>query len=183
MSTSHNGNDYERLKEELRGLKRRGAPWYFESALHQRLHGGARRRPRRRPIAVFPVLAVAVVTLCILGLSVYIVMIRTNMVFPARPVEGPPAAADSVLRAASGDAAHPRQAKNADAVKPSPRITTREGDKDHTPPDTGRTAPQVLHESRRDTAVAPKDTASAFKDTVHHGQDTSVSRNRTGRPD
>jgi len=49
MSTAHNGNDYERLKQELRRLKRRGAPWYFESALHQRLHGGGRRRPRLHP--------------------------------------------------------------------------------------------------------------------------------------
>ncbi|HEX7574646.1 MAG TPA: hypothetical protein VF514_16285 [Bacteroidota bacterium] len=82
MSKGHGGNDYERLKEELRGLKRRGAPWYFESALHQRLHGGRKRRPRLRPISIFPVLVVVFCTLCILALAVYVVLVHTNLLFP-----------------------------------------------------------------------------------------------------
>ena len=82
MTTSHNGNDDERLKEELRRLKRRGAPWYFESALHQRLHGSRKGRRRLRPIAFTPVLVVAFITLCILALAAYVVFVRTNL-FPS----------------------------------------------------------------------------------------------------
>ena len=82
MSKVHEGNDYERLKEELRRLKRRGAPWYFESALHQRLHGGRRRRRRLRPISILPVLVVAFCTLFILALAVYVVLVHTNLLFP-----------------------------------------------------------------------------------------------------
>jgi hypothetical protein len=82
MSKSFEGTDDERLKEELRRLKRRGAPWYFESALHQRLHGGRRRRPRLRPISILPVLVVAFCTLCILALAVYVVLVHTNLMFP-----------------------------------------------------------------------------------------------------
>ena len=88
MSKAYKGNDDERLKEELRRLRRRSAPWYFESALHQRLHGGRRRRPRLRPISILPVLVVAFCTLCILALAVYVVLVHTNLVFPgAHPPE------------------------------------------------------------------------------------------------
>jgi hypothetical protein len=82
MSKAHEGIDDERLKEELRRLKRRGAPWYFESALHQRLHGGRRKRPRLRPISIFPVFVVALCTLCLLALAVYAVFVHTNLFFP-----------------------------------------------------------------------------------------------------
>lgn len=182
MNTSHNGNDYERLKEELRTLKRRGAPWYFESALHQRLHGGTRRRPRRRPIAIFPVLAVTFVTLCILGLAAYVVLLRTNLAFPGPHAEGP-SASDSVSRVASGEAAHAAQVKTSTAVKPSPRVTLREAEAGRAPEDTQKTAAPAVHGSPRDTAAVRKDTASAVKDTVSHGPDSSASRVRPGRPD
>ena len=89
MSKAHEGNDYERLKEELRRLKRRGAPWYFESALHQRLHGGRRRPPRLRPISIFPVLVVLFCTLCILALALYMVLVHTNLLFPGSAPSGP----------------------------------------------------------------------------------------------
>jgi len=79
MDTPHGGNDYERLKEQLRGLKRRRAPWYFESALHQRLHGGKRRSGRLRPIGIGPVLVIAVIVLLLLALAVYFVMVHTNI--------------------------------------------------------------------------------------------------------
>ena len=72
-------NDFERLKDELRQMKRKSAPWYFESALHQRLHGGKRRRRRLRPIGIGPVLVVAVIVLLLLALAVYVVMVHTNI--------------------------------------------------------------------------------------------------------
>jgi len=81
MGKLSNGSEYERLKEELRRLKRQGAPWYFESALHQRLHGGDRRRRRLRPISIGPVLVVAVVTLAVLGFALYAVLMHSNL-FP-----------------------------------------------------------------------------------------------------
>ena len=73
------GNDYERLKEQLHRMKRRSAPWYFESALHQRLHGGKRRAGRLRPIGIWPVLALAAIVLLLLALAVYVVMVHTNI--------------------------------------------------------------------------------------------------------
>ena len=88
MSKSFEGNDDERLKEELRRLKRRRAPWYFESALHQRLHGGRRRRPRLRPISILPVLVVAFCTLCILALALYVVLVHTNLLLPGTRPSG-----------------------------------------------------------------------------------------------
>jgi len=72
-------NDFERLKEQLRLMKRRRAPWYFESALHQRIHGGKRGRRRLRPIGIGPVLLVAVIVLLLLALAAYIVMLHTNI--------------------------------------------------------------------------------------------------------
>jgi hypothetical protein len=108
MSKAHNGNEYERLKEELRRLKRRGAPWYFESALHQRLHGGRRRRRRLRPISIFPVLIVVFVTLCILGLAVYVVLVHTNLLPPGSHPSGS-ASPDTVSRILPGETAAPHR--------------------------------------------------------------------------
>ncbi len=95
MNKAHDLNDYERLKEELRRLKRRRAPWYFESALQQRLQGGRRRRPRRRPFSIVPVLVVVFVTLCILGLAAYMVLVHTNLTFPGSHRGGVPPAVDT----------------------------------------------------------------------------------------
>lgn len=106
MSKAHDGNDYERLKVELRRLKRRGAPWYFESALHQRLHGGGRRRARLRPISIVPVLVVAFCTLCILALAVYVVLVHTNLLFPGKHKETP-APRDTLSRVLREDAPPP----------------------------------------------------------------------------
>lgn len=120
MSKSHEGNDYERLKEELRRLKRRGAPWYFESALHQRLHGGRRRRPRLRPVSIIPVLVVAFCTLCILALALYVVLVHTNLLFPGSH-PGTPASRDTLSRVLPGDAAVPPRdtsSHGADATSP-----------------------------------------------------------------
>ena len=82
MDTPHGGRDFERLKDELHALKRRSAPWYFESALHQRIHGGKRRRRRLQPIGIGPVLVLAVIVLLLLALAAYIVMLHTNIAVP-----------------------------------------------------------------------------------------------------
>ena len=118
MTTSHNGNDYERLKEELRRLKRRGAPWYFESALHQRLHGGRKGRPRLRPISTTPVIVVAVITLCILALACYVFFVRTNL-FPSSSLTRPAVSPDTLRRvgvsapgAGTPRESHPRAGEN-----------------------------------------------------------------------
>jgi hypothetical protein len=174
MSTSHNGNDYERLKEELRRLKRRGAPWYFESALHQRLHGGRRRRPRLRPISVFPVLIVAFLTLCILGIAVYMVLVHTNLLLPRPHQTGPPAA-DTLSRALPVDSllSPPRVSG---PVKGSPRAVPRPVPQDRSPADT---VPEQQPEGRPvtgDTAVARRDSAAVPRsDSSSHGVDTAVS--------
>jgi hypothetical protein len=107
MSKAHDENDYERLKEELRRLKRRGAPWYFESALHQRLHGGRRRRPRLRPISVFPALVVVFCTLCILALALYVLLVHTNLFFPGSHPPGP-APRDTLSHLLPGSGPFPR---------------------------------------------------------------------------
>lgn len=97
MSTPDDKNDYQRLKAELRRLKRSEAPWYFESALHQRLHGRRRGRARLRPIEPWPIIALTLITLCILGAAAYIVMVNTNL-FPrgAMPAQTVPPALDSL---------------------------------------------------------------------------------------
>ncbi|HTO94977.1 MAG TPA: hypothetical protein VMM80_11375 [Bacteroidota bacterium] len=82
MDTPRAGKDFERLKDELHALKRRSAPWYFEETLHQRIHGGKRRRRRFRPIGIAPVLVLAVIVLVLLALAVYVVMLHTNIVVP-----------------------------------------------------------------------------------------------------
>jgi len=97
MSIPDDTNDFKRLKDELRHLKRNNAPWYFESALHQRLHGTRRRRTRLRPMEPWPIIALTFVTLCILGVAGYIVMVNTNL-FPhsPSPVRAPAPASDSL---------------------------------------------------------------------------------------
>jgi hypothetical protein len=161
MNTKHGGSDYERLKAELRRLKRRGAPWYFESELHQRLHGARRRRPRLRPISTTPVLLLAFVTLCLLGLAVYVVLIRSNMIFPVAGEERN-AAADTLSRA---------RARESVLVSPGPAparkgpsgVSVQSPAPSHPPVDsTGRSA----RARRADTAAVHPDTSSHTIDTA-----------------
>jgi len=174
MATSHNGNDYERLKEELRRMKRRGAPWYFESALHQRLHGGVRRRPRLRPISIVPVLAVAVLTLCILGVAVYVVLLHTNLLLPGPPPGGPaPGAdtlfrrstADSVLSVPAGSSAHPRVPVPPQAPASAPERALA---------DTQKTPPAENPSAKRDSDAVRRDSADSRRDSSSHGADTTA---------
>jgi hypothetical protein len=79
-------NEHERLKLELRRLKRSNAPWYFESALHQRLHGGPPSRaglgPYRIPVAVSLSLGV----MALLAVGSYFLLVSTGL-FSRNPVE------------------------------------------------------------------------------------------------
>jgi hypothetical protein len=172
MSTSHNGNDYERLKEELRRLKRRGAPWYFESALHQRLHGGRRSRPRRRPISILPVLAVACVTLCILGLAVYAVFIHTNLFAPGTRQGAP---ADSVTHAQPTDTLRGAPPVNSGRIVTPPRVPGRVSRPDTVRSDTSAAAaPSEVKPAGADTGVVPSDTSGRQVDTSSHGVDSTA---------
>ena len=172
MSTAHNGNDYERLKEELRRLKRRTAPWYFESALHQRLHGGAARRRRRlRPITTGPVLLVAIMTLLILGLATYVVMVRTNLIVPGVP-PGAAVTPDSSGRADSIRAVPEKPPARAGAALRSapPSSAARDTVRGR------RNEATVDTSSRRDTVPRglPRDTVAKTRDTSLVRTDTSA---------
>ncbi len=173
MGKLSNGSEYERLKEELRRLKRQGAPWYFESALHQRLHGGDRRRRRLRPISIGPVLVVAVVTLAVLGFALYAVLMHSNL-FP----EGakPALPADTLSVAGRPDTMRTEPLRT--AVHPGE--TSRAGVR--TPRSAGA-VPDTLSGHRNkvvspgaDSGVTPPDTSVPRRDTVSHGADS------TGRP-
>jgi len=96
MKTSiHQDDEYDRLKTELRRLKRAGAPWYFESELHQRLHGGHARqhRHRLRPFGMAPAFAIAVVAFCSLAVAAYVMLINSDLFLSREPWVQPPAPA------------------------------------------------------------------------------------------
>ncbi len=173
MGKSSNGSEYERLKEELHRMKRQGAPWYFESALHQRLHGGRRRRRRLRPISIGPVLVVAVVTLAVLGFALYAVLVHSNL-FPGGTSRSLPADTlsasvrpDSMRTEPPRPAAHPRETPRAEARTPrAPGAAT----------DSLPAHPVRAVFPGADSVLAQPDTSVPRKDTVSHGADT------TGRP-
>ena len=87
MEKKEEKSEHDRLKQELRRLKRSNAPWYFESALHQRLHGGppprARLSPYRVPVAVSLSLGVT----ALLAVGSYFLLVHTDL-FPRSPVVG-----------------------------------------------------------------------------------------------
>ena len=176
MSKAHNGNDYERLKEELRRLKRRGAPWYFESALHQRLHGGRRRR-RLRPISVFPVLTVALLTLCISGVAVYVALMHTNLVLPGSH-QGGPVPADTIAGVPPGESLPSPPARGSAAGKGSPRGTAHILTPARTPEDTTQKRLREGNPATGDSAVVRSDSAVRKADSSSHGVDTALSPGR-----
>jgi len=180
MGTSHSGNDYERLKEELRRMKRRGAPWYFESALHQRLHGGSGRRPRLRPISIVPVLGIAVLTLSILGVAVYVVLLHTNLVtVPGAGVRGP--AADTLSRVSMADTVHTAPAGGAAHGRVPAPVPVRTPVPEPVPADTQRAPQQESPHEGRDTSGARSDTAGARSDSASRTTDTSASPGAGGQ--
>jgi hypothetical protein len=72
MDSSHEKNDYKRLKAELRRLKRPSAPWYLEGELHRRLHAP---RMRFRYVGVAPTLII-LTTLGTLAIAVYVMLVN-----------------------------------------------------------------------------------------------------------
>jgi hypothetical protein len=87
MENKEDRPEHEKVKLELRRLKRSNAPWYFESALHQRLHGdrtaGVRLTPYRMPVAVSLSLGV----MALLGIGTYLLMVNTSL-FTRLPAGG-----------------------------------------------------------------------------------------------
>lgn len=87
MENKEDRPEHEKVRLELRRLKRSNAPWYFESALHQRLHGdraaGVRLTPYRMPVAVSLSLGV----MALLGIGTYLLMVNTNL-FTRLPAGG-----------------------------------------------------------------------------------------------
>lgn len=101
MDNKEDRPDHDRVKLELRRLKRSNAPWYFESALHQRLHGdraaGIRLKPYRMPVGVSLSLGV----MALLGIGAYFLMVNTDLFTrlpgPGSGNEGSSATADSAV--------------------------------------------------------------------------------------
>ena len=179
MGSSHNGNDYERLKEELRRLKRRGAPWYFESELHQRLHGRPKRRPRLRPISFSPVLALAFLTLCILGIALYAVFMHTNIRFGVTP---PAAPADTSARPSVPDTvtAHSAPAQPA-GRRPLP-AAERTAPPGRPHPESLTERPPRIQHAASDTGNVKRDTSGVRRDTSSGAVDTTQIPGAGGSP-
>jgi hypothetical protein len=72
MTTSHEQNKYQALKDELRRMRRPSAPWYLESDLHRRLHSPHKRTPY---VGVGPILIIAT-TFVTLSIAVYVTLIN-----------------------------------------------------------------------------------------------------------
>jgi hypothetical protein len=87
MTTQHTKGEFDHLKEELKRLKRAGAPWYFESELHRRLHGGHAHRQR---LAAFPLNKAYVITfvaLASLAAAGYMMMMHAGLFSPRPAIE------------------------------------------------------------------------------------------------
>ncbi|MEW6509351.1 MAG: hypothetical protein AB1428_00180 [Bacteroidota bacterium] len=83
MKTGREEGEYDRLKAELRRLKRAGAPWYFESELHRRLHGIDHRRARLRPFPIAPAFGFSLITLGVIGIGAYLAFLTIQSSQPS----------------------------------------------------------------------------------------------------
>lgn len=72
-------SEHERLKQELRRLKRSNAPWYFESALHQRLHGGRPSRAGLSPYRIPAVVSLSLGVTVLLAVGSYFLLVNTDL--------------------------------------------------------------------------------------------------------
>jgi hypothetical protein len=76
MEPPHEQGDYDRLKEELRRMRRPMAPWYLEGELHQRIHS---RRQRFRPLGVAPTL-ILITTLLTFAIVIYVTILNPLLI-------------------------------------------------------------------------------------------------------
>jgi len=101
MTTSHEDQRYQALKNELRRLRRPSAPWYREGELHRRLHHTSRRAPF---IGVAPILMIAA-TFVTISIAAYVLVI--NPVFlTQQPLSSP----DATVAPAQQPSPEPRTA-------------------------------------------------------------------------
>jgi hypothetical protein len=172
MTSSHEQNRYEALKNELRRLRRPAAPWYLESELHRRLHSPHRRTPY---IGVGPILIIAS-TLVTFAIAVYVTLVNPLLVTqqgsPAPPANGVPvASADSqstpvpaVSRSASAvSAAAPARRRSPAGVADSNSTEGRDSLRAARTRSAleGRAPADSIRMSGQQAPVAPEDTTRA----------------------
>jgi hypothetical protein len=78
--TQNNGRDEERLKEELRSLRKVQAPWYFESRLQQSLRAGV--EPRSWVTRPVPAVALSLLGIALVGVVGYYVYVNSEVASP-----------------------------------------------------------------------------------------------------
>jgi len=103
MNTRHDKGEFDRLRDELRRLKRKGAPWYFESELHRRLHGGHAGGARLRAFPLTTAYVLTFVVLASLSVAGYLMMLQSGLFAPSPGAEGeivPAASADTLAQVA-----------------------------------------------------------------------------------
>ena len=100
MNAHHDKGEFDHLKAELRRLKRAGAPWYFESELHRRLHGEHAHRPRLSAFPLNKAYVLTFVALASLAAAGYMMMMHAGFFAPRQSDES------SKVAAASPDSIH-----------------------------------------------------------------------------
>jgi hypothetical protein len=150
MTNPGSKSEFDRLKAELQRLKRAQAPWYFESSLHQRLHGGRRPRVRHAPFRFGSAITISFFSLAVIALAVYVVFLNSTLFHPGVPRQD--------ARSALPDSASARQSGGAPVQESS---TT------HAPPavrmDRSEEAVKVLP---KQTRTPDAESARAASDTV-----------------
>lgn len=185
MEKKEGRDEHERLKLELRRLKRSNAPWYFESALHQRLHGegSSRLPPYRMPVAI----SISLGVMALLAVGSYFLLAHTDLFsrLPAGPDGGKnhPAGMDSVLT-------RPREAAPETGLRPSaglpgrgPAASGRDSlaRRSSTSIPSSAESPRIEGRARRDTAKAEETASPSRRDSIRRensapGADTTASR-------
>ena len=153
MKTHNDRGEFDRLKDELRRLKRAGAPWYFESELHRRIHDPARRHGRLAPFPTSTAFVITFVAIACLAGAAYLMMVQSGLFRPNLPA---PAATDTVGQpspAVVGQASSPvhKKVAQADTVgQPSPPVAA-----------DSTTKPKL-----EDTQHSPTDSLTVPRDTL-----------------
>jgi hypothetical protein len=157
MRTHHDRGEFDRLKDELRRLKRTGAPWYFESELHRRLHATGRRRARLSAFPGSTAFAITLVAIGCLAAAGYLMMVQAGLFSPRVQETAPPAhsaVADSV-------------------ASPPPAATVARPRETPAPARTRTERPVRLVTASSDSVQSVKtDTARTKRDTTAVGHDT-----------